>query len=394
MFLRRLKRSQGKVYNTMLFIDKEKKKLKKIAKRKLEATQTIIPEEEEKHEGKAVELPAKVNQSSEVLNEIKVFQPLPDIVVQQHHNPSGYSGIQDSNNGQQAVGAVQIVINDVQIPGVDGNRNILMSSLSNSGGSSPTKKSRSRALEVTKPLNLPMIREMTKEVSSVMDNINTVMTAQNVMPIINLNNTNRKRHQKTKSVTSSEVESYKHLATKDALFTKRKLDPMPASPATPLSQTSKRKSKSLDSLTEFSLGAEASNTPSDEMHIGIPYTKQPRRGSVSMVELKKLAEKKREEARRKILEQEPINVYKKTPSGKVEQDILPFKRNKFLIPTNHEQRIRKQLLESQRQALQQHKFKMDTFFSKLDKQSKYAIYYFIRSSRGHTIESINVLCGL
>ena len=97
-----------------------------------------------------------------------------------------------------------------------------------------------------------------------------------------------------------------------------------------------------------------------------------------MVEQKRLAEKKREDARRKILENEPVNVYKKDHHGKLIRDILPFRRNKFNIPSDREERIRAQLLESQRQALQVHRSKMDQFFSKLEKQSKSSLFKMIR----------------
>ena len=379
----------------MLVIDKEKKKLKRLTKNKrlkpLLATVTATMEEEqvaaddnENKPNKETDKPEEGSTKENVILasedtgpielivpdiQIKVFQPLPDIVVEQHHDASN----EESPSRAESVASTT------------------QSESGQLGASPPVRRrktpERSKALEVSKPLNLPMIREMTKELSMMMVDINTVMEAQNPPDSSRKLNTTttsprdlpghkpRRRSKTVETKINSGVETPQILPPIVASQNPKGKHSLNTSNIHFSTHNSKphRKTHSRSSTIQgfdFSLGAEASEIDPDDLE------NRPLR--LSMVEQKRLAEKKREDARRKILENEPVNVYKKDHHGKLIRDILPFRRNKFNIPSDREERIRAQLLESQRQALQVHRSKMDQFFSKLEKQSKSSLFKMIR----------------
>ena len=87
--------------------------------------------------------------------------------------------------------------------------------------------------------------------------------------------------------------------------------------------------------------------------------------SLTAVELNSLRRKRERKMRKKILDEETVTVYQKNSKGQVVPSGIPFRRNVFAPPRDHEGRIRKRLVEAEQSVARQQKERMDTFFHQM-----------------------------
>ena len=87
--------------------------------------------------------------------------------------------------------------------------------------------------------------------------------------------------------------------------------------------------------------------------------------SLSAVELNNLRRKKARKMRKKILDKETVTVYQKNSKGQVVPSGIPFRRNVFAPPRDHEGRIRKRLVEAEQSVARQQRERVDTFFTQM-----------------------------
>ena len=87
--------------------------------------------------------------------------------------------------------------------------------------------------------------------------------------------------------------------------------------------------------------------------------------SLTAVEFNNLRRKKARKMRKKILDKETVTVYQKNSKGQVVPSGIPFRRNVFAPPRDHEGRIRKRLVEAEQSVARQQKQRVDTFFTQM-----------------------------
>ena len=87
--------------------------------------------------------------------------------------------------------------------------------------------------------------------------------------------------------------------------------------------------------------------------------------SLTAVELNSLRRKRERKMRKKILDEETVTVYQKNSKGQVVPSGIPFRRNVFAPPGDHEGRIRKRLVEAEQSVARQQKERMDMFFTQM-----------------------------
>ena len=112
--------------------------------------------------------------------------------------------------------------------------------------------------------------------------------------------------------------------------------------------------------------------------------------SLTAVELNSLRRKRERKMRKKILDEETVTVYQKNSKGQVVPSGIPFRRNVFAPPRDHEGRIRKRLVEAEQSVARQQKERMDTFFTQMvetgwflylsfNKNSGYDVYFGLKN---------------
>ena len=82
--------------------------------------------------------------------------------------------------------------------------------------------------------------------------------------------------------------------------------------------------------------------------------------------------------RKKILDEETVTVYQKNSKGQVVPSGIPFRRNVFAPPRDHEGRIRKRLVEAEQSVARQQKERMDTFFTQMVETGWFLYFAFLK----------------